>query len=157
MSAVLETAPQTRTRGFGRGVPTGVSLAALSLGGLAIGTTEFASMGVLPGFAADLGVSVPTAGVAISAYALGVVVGAPLIAIAGARWARKKLILALATALVVFNASPTATTQTLGGLAGRQYQLSDVQANGADPVVKQLMLGTGRQAVATRLRGRRIF
>jgi MFS transporter, DHA1 family, inner membrane transport protein len=102
MSAVLETAPGTRTPRFT--VPTGVSLAALSLGGLAIGTTEFASMGVLPGFAADLGVSVPTAGVAISAYALGVVVGAPLIAIAGARWARKKLIVALATALVVFNA-----------------------------------------------------
>ncbi|MDL5156276.1 MFS transporter [Actinomycetospora termitidis] len=85
-------------------IPAAVSLAALSLGGLAIGTTEFASMGVLPGFAADLGVSVPTAGAAISAYALGVVVGAPLIAIAGARWSRKKLIVALAVTLVVFNA-----------------------------------------------------
>src|SRR3954447_4961207 len=87
-----------------RRVPAGVSLAALSLGGLAIGTTEFASMGVLPGFAADLGVSVPTAGTAISAYALGVVVGAPLIALVGARWPRKRLVVALAVALVVFNA-----------------------------------------------------
>ncbi|GAA4793877.1 MFS transporter [Actinomycetospora chlora] len=85
-------------------VPVGVSLAALSLGGLAIGTTEFASMGVLPGFASDLGVSVPTAGVAISAYALGVVVGAPLIALVGARWPRKKLVVALAVFLVVANA-----------------------------------------------------
>ena len=58
-------------------VPAWVSLVALSLGGLAIGTTEFASMGVLPGFASDLGVSVPVAGTAISAYAIGVVVGAP--------------------------------------------------------------------------------
>ncbi len=85
-------------------VPAGVSLAALSLGGLAIGTTEFASMGVLPGFASDLGVSIPTAGTAISAYALGVVVGAPLITLLGARWPRKRLVLTLAVALVVFNA-----------------------------------------------------
>lgn len=85
-------------------VPAGVSLAALALGGLAIGTTEFASMGVLPGFAADLGVSVPTAGIAISAYALGVVVGAPLITLVGARWPRKQMVVVLAVALVVFNA-----------------------------------------------------
>lgn len=100
MSAVLDRAPQTSPSR----VPAGISLAALSLGGLAIGTTEFASMGVLPGFAADLGVSVPTAGTAISAYALGVVVGAPLIALAAARWPRKRLVLVLAVALVVTNA-----------------------------------------------------
>ncbi|GLZ45079.1 MFS transporter [Actinomycetospora sp. NBRC 106375] len=95
------TAPRTAR---GPRVPAGVSLAALSLGGLAIGTTEFASMGVLPGFASDLGVSVPTAGTAISAYALGVVVGAPLIALIGARWPRKRLVVALAVFLVVANA-----------------------------------------------------
>lgn len=98
MTATLERTPTTRH------VPPGVSLAALSLGGLAIGTTEFASMGVLPGFAADLGVSVPTAGIAISAYALGVVVGAPLIALAAARWPRKRLVVLLAVVLVVTNA-----------------------------------------------------
>ena len=81
-------------------VPAGVSLAALALGGLAIGTTEFASMGVLPGFASDLGVSVPTAGIAISAYALGVVVGAPLITLIGARWPRKQMVVVLAVAFV---------------------------------------------------------
>ena len=96
MTATLDRTPATR-------VPAGVSLAALSLGGLAIGTTEFASMGVLPGFAADLGVSIPTAGVAISAYALGVVVGAPLIALIGARWPRRRLVLVLAAAVVVSN------------------------------------------------------
>ncbi|MHC1560336.1 MFS transporter [Actinomycetospora sp. C-140] len=105
-----ETAPATRAEitetapSRGPRVPAGVSLAALSLGGLAIGTTEFASMGVLPGFASDLGVSVPTAGTAISAYALGVVVGAPLIALVGARWPRKRLVVALAVFLVVANA-----------------------------------------------------
>jgi MFS transporter, DHA1 family, inner membrane transport protein len=96
-------APQQQVTRASR-VPAGVSLAALSLGGLAIGTTEFASMGVLPGFASDLGVSVPTAGAAISAYALGVVVGAPLIALVGARWPRKQLVVALAIFLVVANA-----------------------------------------------------
>lgn len=103
-SQATPTATREETRARGSRVPAGVSLAALSLGGLAIGTTEFASMGVLPGFAADLGVSVPTAGAAISAYALGVVVGAPLIALVGARWPRKRLVVALAVALVVFNA-----------------------------------------------------
>ena len=95
--------PQERPTRLSR-VPAGVSLAALALGGLAIGTTEFASMGVLPGFASDLGVSVPTAGIAISAYALGVVVGAPLITLIGARWPRKQMVVVLAVALVVFNA-----------------------------------------------------
>ncbi|GAA4938151.1 DHA1 family inner membrane transport protein [Actinomycetospora succinea] len=102
-----EAPPQTQTASpevTRRRVPAGVSLAALSLGGLAIGTTEFASMGVLPGFASDLGVSVPTAGAAISAYALGVVFGAPLIALVGARWPRKRLVVALAVFLVVANA-----------------------------------------------------
>jgi len=98
-TAAPDVAPARGSR-----VPAGVSLAALSLGGLAIGTTEFASMGVLPGFAADLGVSVPVAGAAISAYALGVVVGAPLIALVGARWPRKRLVVALAVFLVVANA-----------------------------------------------------
>ena len=112
MAAPADTSPDVRseaTRVRGRRplrhrVPAWVSLAALSLGGLAIGTTEFASMGVLPGFAADLGVSVPVAGTAISAYAVGVVVGAPLIAVAAARWSRKRLVVILAVALVVSNA-----------------------------------------------------
>ncbi|MBW0106426.1 MFS transporter [Pseudonocardia sp. KRD291] len=91
----------------GRPTPTrtGPALAALALGGLAIGTTEFASMGLLPQFAADLGATVPQAGSAISAYALGVVVGAPALAIAGARWPRKRLVLVLAAALALTNAS----------------------------------------------------
>jgi DHA1 family inner membrane transport protein len=88
-----------------RSVSPGVALAVLAIGGFAVGTTEFASMGLLPRFAADLGVSVPRAGTAISAYALGVVVGAPLLAVLGARWPRKRLVLVLAAALAVTNAS----------------------------------------------------
>ena len=60
---------------------TGPALFALALGGFGIGTTEFATMGMLPEIATDLGAPIPTAGHAITAYALGVVVGAPTIAV----------------------------------------------------------------------------
>ena len=63
---------------------------ALALGGFAIGTTEFVTMGLLPQVAEGVGVSIPTAGHVISAYALGVVIGAPLIAIFGARLPRQR-------------------------------------------------------------------
>lgn len=108
---------------------TGPALAAMALGGLAIGTTEFASMGLLPAFAADLGATVPQAGTAISAYALGVVVGAPVLAVLGARWPRKHLVLALAGALAVTNVlsafAPTfgtfVATRFLAGLPHGAY------------------------------------
>jgi DHA1 family inner membrane transport protein len=67
----------------------------LALGGFAIGTTEFATMSLLPDLAHDLRITVPVAGHVISAYALGVVVGAPLIAVLSARVARSTLLIAL--------------------------------------------------------------
>ena len=68
---------------------------ALALGGFAIGTTEFATMSLLPFFSRGLGIDEPTAGHVISAYALGVVVGAPLLAVIGARLGRRTLLIAL--------------------------------------------------------------
>jgi DHA1 family inner membrane transport protein len=68
---------------------------ALAVGGFAIGTAEFAPMSLLPEFAAGLGIDEPTAGHVISAYALGVVVGAPLLAVLGARMSRRVLLLVL--------------------------------------------------------------
>ncbi|HEY0085852.1 MAG TPA: MFS transporter [Allosphingosinicella sp.] len=65
------------------------------MGGFAIGTTEFATMSLLPFFADGLGIDEPTAGHVISAYALGVVVGAPLLAILAAKLARRTLLLLL--------------------------------------------------------------
>ncbi|QPF81838.1 MFS transporter [Bradyrhizobium genosp. L] len=73
----------------------GVVHFALAMGGFAIGIAEFATMSLLPFFAHDLGVSEPAAGHAISAYALGVVVGAPVIAVLSARVARRTLLIAL--------------------------------------------------------------
>ncbi|WP_323922644.1 MFS transporter [Aeromonas caviae] len=78
-----------------------LAILTLGMGGLFIGTGEFASMSLLPDMAQSTGVSIPVAGSYISAYALGVVVGAPLIAALGARWERKMLLLALLALAVV--------------------------------------------------------
>lgn len=80
-----------------------LAVVALALGGFGIGTTEFVAMGLLPDIAIALGVSEPTAGHVISAYALGVVVGAPLIAALTARMARRKLLLALMALFTIGN------------------------------------------------------
>ncbi len=78
-------------------------LFALSVGAFAIGTTEFAAMSLLPFFARDLGIDAPTAGHAISAYALGVVAGAPVIAAFGARLPRRTLLIGLMTMFALAN------------------------------------------------------
>jgi DHA1 family inner membrane transport protein len=80
-----------------------IAIAALALGGFAIGTTEFVTMGVLPDIADGLRVSIPSAGHVISAYALGVVVGAPVIAALGARLPRRALLVGLMTAFLLGN------------------------------------------------------
>src|SRR6201998_2836614 len=76
---------------------------ALAAGGFGSGTGEFVMMGLLPDVAGDFGVSIPAAGHIISAYALGVVVGAPLIAVIAARWPRYRLLLALMAFFAVGN------------------------------------------------------
>lgn len=80
------------------------SLFALLLGGLTIGITEFVMMGLLPDIAADLKITIPQAGHLISAYALGVVIGAPTLVILGRNYPPKKMLLILAVMLTVFNA-----------------------------------------------------
>jgi len=86
-----------------RGAPARLVHFALAVGGFAIGTTEFATMSLLPFFARDLGIDEPTAGHVISAYALGVVVGAPLIAILSARVARRTLLIVLMSVFAFTN------------------------------------------------------
>ena len=82
---------------------SGIVHGALALGGFAIGTTEFATMSILPLFARDLHVDLPTGGRAISAYAIGVVVGAPLLAVGGARLSRRTMLIALMAWVAVAN------------------------------------------------------
>lgn len=78
-------------------------LFALAMGGFAIGTTEFAAMALVPYFSADLGVTEARAADAISAYALGVVVGAPVLAVLGAKLPRRSLLIVLMLAFGLFN------------------------------------------------------
>lgn len=70
-------------------------LVALAIGAFGIGVTEFAPMGMLPGIAADLGVSIPAAGLLVSAYALGVLLGAPLMTLTTGRIPRRLLLIGL--------------------------------------------------------------
>jgi len=79
-------------------------LIALATGGFAIGTTEFATMSLLPFIQHGLGLDAPTAGHLISAYALGVVVGAPVITVVAARVARKPLLMVLMAVFAIGNA-----------------------------------------------------
>jgi len=76
---------------------------ALAVASFCIGTTEFVIMGLLPEVAADLGVTIPAAGLLVTGYALGVVVGAPVIAVATASLPRKPVLIALAALFVLGN------------------------------------------------------
>jgi len=100
--------PETTARHFV------LAVLALGMGGFAIGTTEFVTMGLLPDIAAGVDVSIPTGGHVISAYAVGVVIGAPVLAFFGAKWPRRGLLVALMAAYALFNA--------LSALAGN-YEL----------------------------------
>ena len=70
-------------------------LIALAIGAFGIGVTEFAPMGMLPGIASDLGVSIPAAGLLVSAYAIGVLFGAPLMTLTTGKIPRRYLLIGL--------------------------------------------------------------
>ncbi|MFC1433693.1 MFS transporter [Streptacidiphilus sp. N1-3] len=72
-----------------------LALLALAIGAFGIGTTEFVMVGLLPQIATDYGVSIPTAGLLVTGYALGVVVGAPLMTVLGTRISRKRMLMLL--------------------------------------------------------------
>ncbi|WP_295696641.1 MFS transporter [Lapillicoccus sp.] len=113
---VLPTAPPVLDDG--PSIPSAhvnLALLALAVGGVAIGTTEFVTMGLLPQVAAGIGTDIPTAGHFVSSYAAGVVVGAPLIAVLFARVSRKKVLLGLMLFFAVANAA--------SGLAHTYWQL----------------------------------
>ena len=110
----MQMTTRTSTQAPARPVPGPVggrlAVLALATGGFAIGTTEFVSMGLLPQLARGVDVSIPSAGHAISAYALGVVVGAPAIAILGARLPRRTLLVVLMAVFALGNAASALAT-----------------------------------------------
>jgi DHA1 family inner membrane transport protein len=89
------------------------AILALAMGGFAIGTGEFSMMGLLPSVAGSLHVTVPHAGMLISFYALGVVIGAPLITVLCARMPRRRLLMGLMALYAVGNLL-SATSDRLG-------------------------------------------
>ncbi|EGA71412.1 putative transmembrane efflux transmembrane protein [Vibrio sinaloensis DSM 21326] len=80
-----------------------LALFALTLSAFAIGTTEFVIVGLIPTMASDLGVSLPSAGLLVSLYALGVAVGAPVLTALTGKWNRKHVLLAVMALFVLGN------------------------------------------------------
>ncbi|MEU1734169.1 MFS transporter [Streptosporangium sp. NPDC020145] len=80
-----------------------LALLALAIGAFGIGTTEFVVMGLLPEIADDYGVSIPSAGLLVTGYAIGVVIGAPLMTALGTRIGRKTMLMILMGLFVVGN------------------------------------------------------
>lgn len=81
-----------------------IALWALTISAFAVGTTEFVIVGLIPTIAADLGVSLPSAGLLVSLYALGVTIGAPVLTALAGKLPRKTLLLALLTLFIAGNA-----------------------------------------------------
>lgn len=126
-----------------------LALLALAVAAFGIGTTEFVMMGLLPDVADDLGTSVPTAGYLVSAYALGVVLGAPLLTALGARIPRRRMLVALMAVFTVGNLA-SALAPTFGLLiAGRLLAgLPHGAFFGVGAVVAARLVREGRQARA---------
>ena len=82
---------------------SGVALFALAIGAFAIGTTEFTPMGLLPVIADGVGVNIPTAGMLVTAYAVGVMLGAPVMTLLFSRYGRRAALISLMTIFVVGN------------------------------------------------------
>jgi DHA1 family inner membrane transport protein len=126
-----------------------VALLALAIGAFGIGTTEFVMMGVLPQAAADFGVSLPAAGYLITGYALGVVVGAPLLTAVAVKLPRKTMLLAMMTLFTVgnllFSLSPN---QQFGVLFRFVAGLPHGAFFGAGAVVASSLVAPGNRAKA---------
>jgi DHA1 family inner membrane transport protein len=122
----------------------GFTLFALALGSFCIGTSEFASMGILQLFSADLGIDIPKATNAITAYALGVVIGAPLVTLMAARLNRRTLLLCLMGLFILGNLLSAVVTG-LGMFAVARFISGMPQGAyfGAGAVVASYVVGPG--------------
>lgn len=126
-----------------------LALLALAVAAFGIGTTEFVMMGLLPNVADDLGVTVPAAGHLVSAYAIGVVVGAPLLAAVGVRIPRRRMLIALMGLFTVGNLASALAPDYGTLLAGRVLAgLPHGTFFGVGAVVAARLVREGRQARA---------
>lgn len=121
----------------------------LALGGLGIGTTEFVIMGLLPDVASSLHISIPSAGYLISAYATGVVIGAPLLVAFAASYPPKKTLMALMVLFTVFNGLSAAAPGYYSLLLARFFSgLPHGAFFGIGAVVASKLAKEGKQAQA---------
>ena len=124
-------------------------LLALAAGAFGIGVTEFAPMGMLPIIATDLGVSIPTAGLLISAYALGVMLGAPLMTLTTGRVPRRALLIGLAAIFTVGNLlSAISTDYSMLLIARVITSLNHGAFFGVGSIVAASLVAPNRQAGA---------
>lgn len=122
----------------------GLTLFALALGSFCIGTSEFASMGILQLFSASLGIDIPTATNAIAAYAFGVVIGAPLVTLVAAGLNRRTLLLCLMGLFIIGNVlSAVATDLGMFALARFVSGMPQGAYFGAGAVVASYIVGPG--------------
>lgn len=162
MTSSVDLAAETATPSP-RATHVGAAIVALALGGFAIGTTEFVTMGLLKEIAVGIDESIPTTGHVITAYAFGVVVGAPIIVALGARLPRRELAVGLILALGVGNAVtalasgyvPVLAARFLAGLPHGAYfgvasllAASLVPAHRRGRAVSRVMLGLSVATVA---------
>lgn len=126
-----------------------LALLALAVSAFGIGTTEFVMMGLLPNVADDLGTTVPTAGYLVSAYAIGVVLGAPLLTGIGSRVPRKKMLLLLMALFTVGNLASALAPDFGWLIAGRFLAgLPHGAFFGVGAVVATRLVSEGRRARA---------
>jgi len=126
-----------------------LALLALAISAFGIGTTEFVMMGLLPNVADDLGTSVPTAGYLVSAYAIGVVIGAPLLTALGARIPRKRMLVLLMGLFTIGNLASALAPSFGLLLAGRVLAgLPHGAFFGVGAVVASRLVSEERQARA---------
>lgn len=129
-----------------------VALLALALSAFAIGTTEFVIMGLLPDVAGNLHVSIPSAGWLISGYALGVAIGAPVMAMLTARLPRKRTLLLLMLIFILGNLlCATASGYSFLMLARVVTALCHGAFFGIGAVVASRLVAPERQASAVAL------
>jgi DHA1 family inner membrane transport protein len=126
-----------------------LAILALALGGFGIGVTEFAAMGLLRSIADGFGLTEPQAGNVITAYALGVVVGAPLLTVWTSRWRRRTLLLVLMAMFTVGNTA-AAFAPTAEILVGARFVAGIPHGAyfGVASLVAASLAGPGRQARA---------
>jgi MFS transporter, DHA1 family, inner membrane transport protein len=128
------------------------ALLALAISAFGIGTTEFVIMGLLPEVAADFGVSIPSAGLLISGYALGVVVGAPVLTALASRVPRKTVLVALMGLFIAGNVLSALATSYGLLMTGRVVAaLSHGAFFGVGSVVAASLVAPAKQASAIAL------